>query len=396
MKNQKILFFSLPIIAILIVLLEITDRLPHQSIQEATDKPIQTETEVIGLPGKTPIIIARVEDQEGKTLLIVKDLTGGVEFPTLELPEGTRPFEQPIISDKNILSIFGGNDNTLRLYRISPGGSSASIQVETANYGTGMYWSDYLLVIPPEANLLQLISPDLKQFDVTFESEYLKDGTHSIFNVISGKNGKLIAFSQNPVQKEDRYYAPVWVIDPKTASIKEELLNFPPIEPSFSSRSASVDQKYIPSILAISQDLTKIVYSFDYIQDPKGKSLYTSYAVYSVLEDKDLVVIKDKYYLQKFDQYGDILYQDKYPTSGAGGVILNLDDLSPVFDVDRFVQRTAINRVRIRPYGVNWLIGTESEVLLVSSGGQLIAKYPLPADFTHQEYEIALPISFRS
>lgn len=393
MKNQKILLFSLPILAIFIGLLVISDRLAHPSTQEATDKPIQTEAEAVGLPGQSPIIVARVEDQKGKTLLIVKDLTGGAEFPALDLPNGTRPFEQPVISGRNILSILGGNGNTLRLYRISPGGSSDSIQVETADYGIGMYWGDYLLVIPPKANLLQLISPDLRQFDVTFESKYLKDGTHSIFSVINGKNGELIAFSNVPVQEEGKYYALVWVIKPETSSIKEELLNFTNNEPVFSPSSASVDQKYIPSILAISQDLTKIAYSFYYIQDPKENVLHTAYAVYSTLENKDLVVKKNTYYLQKFDQYGDILYQDKYPTSGVGGVILNLDDLSPVFDIDQFVQRTAVNRVRIRPYGVNWLIGTESEVLLVTPGGQLITRYPLPADFINQEYEIALPIS---
>jgi hypothetical protein len=203
----------------------------------------------------------------------------------------------------------------------------------------------------------------------------------------------LIAFSSSPVQKDGKDYALVWVIHPKTASFEEKLLNLPHYTPRFSPASANVDQKYLLRVMGISQDFTKIVYTFDYIRSVDENAVYTAYAVYSTLENKDLVVIKDRCYLQTFDQYGDTLYQDKYPVSGAGGVILNLDDLSPVFDVDSFVQRVSESRVRIRPYGANWLIGTESEVLLVTPEGQLISKYALPADFVHQEYEIAKLIS---
>jgi hypothetical protein len=259
--------------------------------------------------------------------------------------------------------------------------------------GTGLFWSDYLLVIPPKANVVQLIRPDFDQFQISLDSKYINDGIHHVINVFNGNKGELVAFSYIPLYENNQYFVLVWVIHPKKATIEERKLLFLDARQVNTNPFPNKDQKHNPRILAVSQDFTKVVYSYDYIKDPFDNFIHIAYAVYSTTEKKDLTIVKDRFFLPKFEQVGNIIYQERSRLNGSGGVILNLADLSPVIDIEKFVPPKPEDRIHISPYGSNWLIGTDDEIFLVSSSGKVIKKFPLPADFVGQEYQIVRPVT---
>ncbi|MEN6579895.1 MAG: hypothetical protein ABFD05_04605 [Anaerolineaceae bacterium] len=393
MNNRKVLLFTLPILLALFGLFWLSGSFRNQPPADKTQIPPTTDTQAKAESEIGPIVVARFDQQPDKTVFIARDLSTGMSFPELDLPSGTWSNDQPVLADKKILSVFGDNVNNLVLYKVASGNKTEFVQLMSRDIGTGLFWSDYLLVIPPKANVVQLIRPDFDQFQISLDSKYINDGIHHVINVFNGNKGELVAFSYIPLYENNQYFVLVWVIHPKKATIEERKLLFLDARQVNTNPFPNEDQKHNVVILAISQDFTKVVYTYDYIKKPFDNMIYEAYAVYSTTERKDLLIVKDRFFLPKFDQVGDIIYQEKYRVNGSGGVILNLVDLSPVIDIEKFVPPKPEDRIHISPYGSNWLIGTDDEIFLVSSSGKVIKKFPLPADFVGQEYQIVRPVT---
>lgn len=393
MNNRKVLLFTLPILLALFGLFWLSGSFRNQPPADKTQIPPTTGARAKAESEIGPVVVARVEEQPEKTIFIAKDLATNMEFPTLELPSHAWSNNEPILADRKILSIFGDNVNSLRLYKVSQEGNTSSMQVSTGDYGTGLFWGKYLLVIPRKAESIQVIKPNFDEFQIPINSQYINDGIHHVINIFNGEKGGLIAFSYDPLYENNQYFVLVWLIHPETASIEERKLPFLYAKQVNTNPFPNKDQKHNPRILAVSQDFTKVVYSYDYIKDPFDNFIHIAYAVYSTTEKKDLTIVKDRFFLPKFEQVGNIIYQERSRLNGSGGVILNLVDLSPVIDIEKFVPPKPEDRIHISPYGSNWLIGTDNEVFLVSSSGKVIKKFPLPADFVSQEYQIVRPVT---
>lgn len=335
---------------------------------------------------QSQVMVAKIIEDDVNTHLKICSLIPPENCDSFELPKNS-VLGYPITYDgEEFRALVKRGSLRFQLYRFSKTAEIDSVAVQTNDLRPDVYIADNWFVMVDKPNELKLLSYDLAEKSIVIHSDYLSDDVKMISRVISGKDGSIIAFCSIPIQIANDLFVQAWIVWPETGKVEEKLLPFPGHDRYFPPKSSQTDTKYMPIIMAVDQKLEKIVYSYNYVNTPGARSINTGLAVYSVKDARDVAVRKDLVFLPVFEQHEDVIFQGKFPVSGAGALILNIDNLHPLFDLNNLPAISASDWIRLEPHGENWVVGTIASVFLFSGTGELLGSYALPDEFLDNDY----------
>lgn len=208
-----------------------------------------------------------------------------------------------------------------------------------------------------------------------------------IRSLIGANERQVIALNTDPVEQEDDAYVNVSIIDVITGDARKEGFKLPGLEINRSLPTSQAGHKYLFTIEGISRDLTKLYCLYVLGGTPlTGRlgtfDIETSQEV-AFTEDRELIHITYGY-----AQYHDILFTGN-PGSGESlstATLVNMSTVTSLLDFDQ--NPLWRHRLVIVPFGENFLLGSMSQIILMSQSGEILQRYPLPEKWLSRNYKL--------
>ena len=199
------------------------------------------------------------------------------------------------------------------------------------------------------------------------------------------RDNDIVAFSPVPVIKDEKTYAQVWLIHLSNSSIDNQLLQMPNFDRLEIGESPQSGAKYASGIIGVSKDLTNL-----YISYYLGTEENTAQSMLGIFDTSTLEEIISSNVecanMAGYIQSNEILYSSRIDLEGSStAAFINLHNLTPL-DISAFTQDEITTKLIIVPFDENFLFGTNSQVFVVTSTGQIKKKYNLPMMWRNQNY----------
>jgi len=211
----------------------------------------------------------------------------------------------------------------------------------------------------------------------------------NIGGIVTGEGHKVIVFDDQPIEKNEKQFAVVFIIDLDSGEVTSKFLSVPPSENSVAPLSPTV--KYNLLCVGVSKDLKILYYSYSQVKEAGGDVLYPGLGMFDTENGKELhTYSKCCPPLSGYQQHKEYLFVGCSAEGGGTPLLLSTQDLSPVVDLGELLRgkREETSTLLLSPFGKYFVVGTHSKVFLLSQDGHILKEYPLPPDLIGNDYAI--------
>jgi len=213
----------------------------------------------------------------------------------------------------------------------------------------------------------------------------------SLYGLVQqGKENEIIAFANQPVEKEGKRFAEILISHLDSNQVTKRLLPAPQFE-ELTEAPTSTGTKYNGMFIGVSADLKKLYYSYQVAETGDyGHGIYTRLGMFDTEKEEELPYVYDRCCppMGGYFQYDGYLMVNHFPEAGGMALVLNMRDLSSAIDLYKVLEGEETSRLSIHPFGPYFIVGTVNKVFLFSRDGDVLQEYPLPPDLIGQDYTI--------
>ena len=210
-----------------------------------------------------------------------------------------------------------------------------------------------------------------------------------IRSLIGVNERQVIVLNTVPVEQGNIAYFDVSVVDIVSGESKKETFKLPGLELNPTPPTLQVGQKYLFSIEGISRDLTRLYCIYLLGSDPPIGRLGT----FDIETSQEIAFTEDLglvHFAYGYAQYHDMLYTINLG-SGEYSHVATLVDMSTVTSLLDFDQNPDWKRkLTITPFGEHFVLGSRTQIILLSPTGEVLQRYPLPEKWIGQQYKIMI------
>jgi len=210
-----------------------------------------------------------------------------------------------------------------------------------------------------------------------------------INKIIATSDYKVIALNQQPIVKNGMVYIEVSVIDSESDNFTESSFPLPFLKLPQSKSTPDVANNYLVEVEGISRNLDNLYCLYYSGAEPNILRLGTfnikSGKVDGETQDKGLIKLTSGY-----AQYHEMLYTSNFggsEGSGAGASLIQMSSMTSLLDFEHQLDLRS-SKLIVDPFGESFLIGTANQIILLSSDGQFLNKFPLPDDWANKDYHM--------
>lgn len=349
-----------------------------------SSSPTAPAIPVVTLTDEPPIILVSSDDQNGKTIVHLTCLNGREHNREIDV-ESKYPIHvsgSMMDDDGNIYVPtwrFGSSDI---LYIVPRDNSIREFDLKMKEASSCQYCYGRMVFCSSarDANIVIM--------EMDFSYKVVRPKT-AIRGLVKGEENRVIAFSDLPIEKNGKQFAPVFIIDLSSGEITGKLLPAPLSKEPSNETPLSPTVKYNLIFIGVSEDLKKLYYSYFEAEESGGHVLYPRLGMFDTESEKELHTCSeccsppDGYH-----QYKEYLFASHSPEAGGSALLLNMKDLSPVVDLYELLKAEETSKVLISPFGKYFIVGTQNKVFLLSQKGLILKEYPLPPELIDKDYTI--------
>ncbi len=196
---------------------------------------------------------------------------------------------------------------------------------------------------------------------------------------------KVIVLNQIPVEKDGQIYIEVSKLDIATKEVQAERLKLSGLELFHGPSTPDANKKYLLFVEGVSGDLMNLYCVFRSGDEPDIARLGS----FEVKTSINVAETEGGVTATSYAQYHEMLYTEYSERSdgGPGASLYNMSTGRSLFDTDE-KQDWIGKKLLIVPFGDNILLGRSDEIILLSPGGTILKRYPLPEAWRNQDYQI--------
>lgn len=237
---------------------------------------------------------------------------------------------------------------------------------------------DRLIFAEDNGNRIHILSSDLSIENIKLDFK--------VNSLVSTFDHQIIALDEHPVEVEGVSHVNISIVNVFTGLTTKEQLPFPNLESKYERASLDMGKTYLINIEGISRDLRKLYCLYFLGSQPNTPRLGT----FNIDNSNELVSTSDPEIVRitsGYAQYHEMLYTSN---SGDGyGVGASLVEMSGVESLLDFKKNPDWKKkLIINPFGEQFLLGSASDIYLLSPSGEILKKFPLPNKWIGKSYKL--------
>lgn len=191
--------------------------------------------------------------------------------------------------------------------------------------------------------------------------------------LIAGADGNLILLSVETLFQESKHFAQTCIVNTISGKQTERLIEIP---------------KTV-WVYGISADLGKLYYLFT---DAKIKRTGRILGSYDTISTEENVIYNDQCINMQggYEQYNGMIFSENFGlTEGnALATMIRLDDFYPIICDGMNSQLNMIRELKVVPFGEYFLLGSRTEIILITPDGETKGQSALPLELLGSNYQI--------
>ncbi len=215
---------------------------------------------------------------------------------------------------------------------------------------------------------LFVIRPDLSVNQIELDTGCVPDTT-----MFAGIDGNVILLKVQTLPQGAKYFSEVCIVDTISGEQTQKQIEVP--------RNAWV--------YSISPDLEKLYYLY---VDTGIKKTGHIFGSFDIVSGEENVIYNDQCINMQggYQQYNGMLFSETFGLTEGNvkATLIRMDDFSPVICEGENPQLDMIRELKIVPFGDYFLLGSRTQVMLISPDGEVIDQFDLPPALLLGDYEI--------
>lgn len=222
----------------------------------------------------------------------------------------------------------------------------------------------------PTSNTLQdvlfIISSDLSVSQIDLKPDCMAD------IMIAGMDKEIILLSIETLFKETKHFAKVCIVNTMSGEQIEKQIEIP--HPAW--------------IYSASPDLEKFYYLYNDLEIKNG---YT-FGMYDTKTGEEVSIVQDQCInvMGGYQQYNNMLFSETFGVTEGNvkATLIRMDDLSLVICDGDNLQYDMIRELKIIPFGAYFLLGSRTQIVLITPYGEKVDQFALPSELLNGNYHI--------
>lgn len=337
------------------------------------------------LSSEPPIVVVNISKFptiEIKSITLNKDIT----YPDIPIDSETILRGQPAVDSDNYLYIPYGNQKNY-LAKLGPDGSVLIVEIKTEWDYDSQWVGDNFLIVPHYSNGMFLINTDFSITNFPNSLAYLDDQYPvGYLGLSSGSSREAIWSFSTPLRSDEGDFAIYRTLNVDSGEMSEFKLKVP-----ISTKD------YLPNPENEDEKLGLIVYGIDNANQNAlicyAKSVNGIFQTTLELYDSDISAPISKDYRcclnAVFKLEGNTIIEDSIGESCCDQGVRNWIDYKPTFSYAGLLQPDDGTNISFIPFLDEWLIATETRVILLDIQNNSYCEFILSDDLKQQLYLVA-------
>lgn len=213
-------------------------------------------------------------------------------------------------------------------------------------------------------NILFTIHPDLSVSQVAIDDKCAPDSM-----MVEGSNENIILVKMN---SEPDNFVRVCVVDTLSGEFIEKDIKIPNVS----------------MVVSVSPNLEKFFYLY---HDSKIK-IGEIFGMYDTKTEQETTILDDRCIniMGGYQQYNGMLFSETFGLTEGNvkSTLIRMDDFIPVICGGENLALDMIKEVKIVPFGEYFLLGSKTQIILITLDGEIIDKFELPKELLMRKYQI--------